>query len=333
MLSRLGITSLFLFAGLEVDVDELKKDRKALSFHLMISFALQIGLAILLSYIFDIGVRVSILLSLGLMTPSTGFILSSLKNYDLDNTQKKWIKAKAISSELMALVIMYMVMQSYSFSAFFWSTAVLVSMILILPVLFRFFLAKIVPYAPDSEVVFLLLIALLCGVITKKIGIYYLVGAFLVGMTAGRFSHFMESKNSDKFLYSVSLFFSFFIPFYFYRAGLTFDLTYMNLKGGFYGLCFLVFLLPIRYFGSLFSIKFFINESFSKNRSVAMPLIPNLIFGLVIASIITNTYANEISGEIVSGLIFYTIVVSILPWVFLNKTPIDEYELLYNKAS
>ena len=107
----------------------------------------------------------------------------------------------------------------------------------------------------------------------------------------------------------------------------------MNLKGGFYGLCFLVFLLPIRYFGSLFSIKFFINESFSKNRSVAMPLIPNLIFGLVIASIITNTYANEISGEIVSGLIFYTIVVSILPWVFLNKTPIDEYELLYNKAS
>jgi len=333
MLSRLGITSLFLFAGLEVDVDELKKDRKALSFHLLTSFALQIGLAVALSYIFDMGIRVSILLALGLMTPSTGFILSSLKAYDLNDVQKKWIKSKAISGELMALVIMYVVLQSQSFTAFMWSTAVLVLMILALPILFKFFLTKIVPYAPDSEVVFLLLIALLCGVITKKIGIYYLVGAFLVGMTAGRFSHFMDSKNSDKFLYSVSLFFSFFIPFYFYRAGLTFDLSSMNMMGVFYGLAFLVVLLPIRYMSSLFSIRFFINESFDKSRTVAMPLVPNLIFGLVIASIITGSYAEQINGELVAGLIVYTLIASVLPWVFLNKAPMAEYELTYDGGS
>lgn len=333
MLSRLGITSLFLFAGLEVDVDELKKDRKALSFHLLTSFALQIGVAIALSFIFDMGLRVSILLALGLMTPSTGFILSSLKSYDLDDIQKKWIKSKAISSELLALVIMYAVLQSQSISGFLWSTAILALMILALPLLFKFFLTKIVPYAPDSEVVFLLLIALLCGVITQKIGIYYLVGAFLVGMTAGRFSHFMGSKNSEKFLYSVSLFFSFFIPFYFYKAGLTFDLSSMNLMGAFYGLCFLLVLLPIRYMSSLFSIRYFIDDNFTKNQMVAMPLVPNLIFGLVIASIITGSYADQINGELVSGLIVYTLVASVLPWVFLNKAPMAEYELTYDGPS
>ena len=329
MLSRLGITSLFLFAGLEVDVDELKKDRKALSFHLLTSLALQLALAVVLSYIFDMGLRVSILLSLGLMTPSTGFILSSLKAYDLTPLQTKWIKSKAISGELLALVIMYVVLQSQSLSAFFVSSLVLILMILALPILFKFFLKRVVPYAPDSEVVFLLLIALLCGVITKKIGIYYLVGAFLVGMTAGRFSHFMASKNSDKFLYSVSLFFSFFIPFYFYRAGLTFDLSSMNMMGVLYGIVFLAALMPIRYMSSLFSIRFFIDQTFEKNRMVAMPLVPNLIFGLVIASIITQSYSDQINGELVTGLIVYTLVASILPWVFLNKAPVSEYELTY----
>ena len=36
MLSRLGITSLFLFAGMEVEIDELKKNATVLSRHLVV---------------------------------------------------------------------------------------------------------------------------------------------------------------------------------------------------------------------------------------------------------------------------------------------------------
>ena len=40
MLSRLGITSLFLFAGLEIEVEELKKDGMALGLHVLQTVAI-----------------------------------------------------------------------------------------------------------------------------------------------------------------------------------------------------------------------------------------------------------------------------------------------------
>jgi len=215
-------------------------------------------------------------------------------------------------------------LQTESWEEFLISTASLIAMILILPVAFKFFLQKVAPFAPDSEVTFLILIALLCGVITTKLGTYYLVGAFIVGMTAGRFKHFIEHEKSQKMLYSVSFFFSFFVPFYFYKAGLTFTVDMFSWEGLGLGFVFLLLILPLRFFSVFSSIWFYMRESWKDRLPIAIPLLPTLIFGLVITTILRERFA--VPNILISGLVVYTLGASILPCFFLERMPPEDYD-------
>lgn len=324
MLSRLGITSLFLFAGMEVELEELRDDAKVLLSHVAKVVALIFIIAYVTHRITDISYRPALVLALGLMTPSTGFILNSLKSLDISQEQERWIRSKAIAKELVAIALLFFVLQTESIEGFAISTSSLIAMILLLPVAFRFFLKIIAPFAPDSEVTFLVLIALLCGVITTKLGTYYLVGAFIVGMTAARFRHFIENENSHKMLYSVSFFFSFFVPFYFYKAGLTFPAEILTWKGFSIGVLFLAVILPLRYFSITSSIWLFLRESWKDKVSIAIPQLPTLIFGLVIATILREKFS--VPEYLVSGLIIYTIGSSVVPWFFLRSLPPESYD-------
>ena len=58
------------------------------------------------------------------------------------------------------------------------------------------------------------------GFTTRKLGAYYLVGAFVVGMVAQRFRENLPTMSSEHTLHAVEVFASFFIPFYFFNAGL-----------------------------------------------------------------------------------------------------------------
>lgn len=324
MLSRLGITSLFLFAGMEVDLDELRDDSSVLLKQIIKLVLIIFVAGAAMTYVFDITYRLALVLALGIMTPSTGFILNSLKNYELTPKQEKWVRSKAIAMELVAIFLLFFILQTESVREFTISTVTLVTMILILPLAFRFFLKVVAPFAPDSEVSFLVLIALLCGVITMKLGTYYLVGAFIVGMTAARFRHFIHHEKSDRMLYSLGLFFSFFVPFYFYRAGLTFPAELFSVEGLIIGATFLVIFLPIRFFSVFSTVWLFMKESWKNRIAIAIPLLPTLIFGLVIASIMREKFGA--SNELVSGLIIYTLGSSIIPWFFMEKTPPDSYD-------
>ncbi|MEZ4872053.1 MAG: cation:proton antiporter [Bdellovibrionales bacterium] len=170
----------------------------------------------------------------------------------------------------------------------------------------------------------MILIALLCGVITTKLGTYYLVGAFIVGMTAGRFKHFIEHEKSQNVLYSVSFFFSFFVPFYFYRAGLTFPTEILSWEGFGVGVVFLLIFLPIRLAEVMSTIWLFIRGNLEDSLTISIPLLPTLIFGLVIATVLREQF--EVSGYLVSGLIVYTIGSSIIPWFFLKKVSPEAYD-------
>jgi Kef-type K+ transport system membrane component KefB len=324
MLSRLGITSLFLFAGMEVDIDDLKEDSTVLTKHLVKIVALTFLSGFLLHYFLKVDFRIGLVLALGLMTPSTGFILNSLKGFHLTPHQERWVRSKAISKELVAIFLLFFTLQTESVENFLVSSGSLILMIIVLPVLFKFFLKAVAPFAPDSEVTFLILIALLCGVITAKLGTYYLVGAFIVGMTAGRFRHFIEHSKSQNMLYSVSLFFTFFVPFYFYRAGLTFSVQSFSMEGLTLGLIFLGVFLPLRFLSVLSSIWFFMKDSWKDRKWISIPLLPTLIFGLVIASILRERL--NAPDYIVTGLMIYTLIASILPWFFLEKSRPEFYD-------
>ncbi len=219
LLASLGIVALFLFAGLEVDLDELRPDARVLVQHLAIWLVTLIATASVATMIFHLPFRPGTLLALAIVTPSTGFILDSLESFGLTSTEKRWTKAKAISAELMALGVMFVTLRSGSFQELSLSLVALVLLVLLLPPVFRWFAVTISPYAPRSEFAFLLMVALVSAYVTRQLGVYYLVGAFVAGVAARQFRDQLPAMSSNRMLAAVEAFASVFIPFYFFKAG------------------------------------------------------------------------------------------------------------------
>ena len=216
LLSTLGIVALFLFAGLDVEVSELRREIPTLAEHLGVRL-LSIGaVAWAATAWLGLDVRPGLLVSLALLTPSTGFILDSLAGWGLSENERFWIRSKAIATELVALAIMFVVLQSTSATRLGLSALALVAMIALLPVIFRWFAQVVVPHAPKSEFGLLMMVAVACALITRQLGVYYLVGAFVVGMAAQRFRIALPSLASARMLGAVEAFASLFIPFYFF---------------------------------------------------------------------------------------------------------------------
>ena len=324
LLSRLGITSLFLFAGMEVKVEELREHKYPLLKHLSIGLVIIFILSFVLQYYFDLNLRMAIIFSLGLLTPSTGFILNSINSYKLSHSQKYWIRSKSISEEMMAVMVLFFAMQSHDLKNLIISIGVLVVLLFGLPIIFKLFIRYIAPYAPQSEVAFLIILALLCGVITKKIGTYYLVGAFIVGIVAGRFKHFMEAKEDKNIFESLSVFFGIFIPFYFYRSGLKLSLDILTKEGIIIGAFLTLYLIPLRYYYTNFTTIHFLGREIYAPWKVSLSLMPTLIFGLVISSILLERY--HVPPSIITGLLIYTIVSSILPAFACETNPPEQYD-------
>ncbi len=100
LLSTIGISSLFLFAGLEIEFNELKQNRRFLLQHILFRTLLLFVVTIVISNFADLGLVGSGIFALALFTPSTGFILENLKNSSLDDDGKKWVRLQAIASEI-----------------------------------------------------------------------------------------------------------------------------------------------------------------------------------------------------------------------------------------
>ncbi len=280
--------------------------------------------AYLLSLWLNIDMRAAIILSIGLFTPSAGFILNSMMAFKFSPHQQKWIRTKSISKEIAAVAILFFTLQSQDMILFFKSIFVILFLIIILPHIFQFFLMVIAPYAPRSEASFLILVAFVTGIITKKMGTYYLVGAFIAGIAAGQFKHFIKSKESNHISSSISVFFSIFIPFYFFNAGAQLNHSYFTYAGLKYGLIFSIVIIPIRVLCTTAGINDFIRD-FKKDRyRLALSIIPNLIFGLVMANILHEHFST--SPDIISSLLFYTIFSSLIPTFVFKKAPPEAFD-------
>jgi len=179
LLATFGIVALFLFAGLDVDLEELRPDARVLVQHLAIWTITLVLLAMAVTGIFSLAPRDSALVALALVTPSTGFILDSLSLFGFSEAEQRWTKSKAIASELLALLVMFLALQSTSLRQLGLSAVALLALIVVLPPLFRWFAARIAPYAPRSEFAFLLMVAVMGASATRRLGVYYLVGAFM----------------------------------------------------------------------------------------------------------------------------------------------------------
>jgi Kef-type K+ transport system membrane component KefB len=324
LLATFGIVALFLFAGLDVDVEELRPDLRVLIQHLVIWIATLAGLAALIASLFQLSPRTSALVALGLVTPSTGFILDSLELFGLSNGEKRWTKSKAIASELLALIVMFVALQSTSARQLTLSTGLLIALIVILPPVFRWFAARIAPYAPRSEFAFLLMVAVVCASATRRLGVYYLVGAFVVGLAARQFRARLPAMSSERMLGAVEAFASFFVPFYFFKAGQGITRDELDGNATLLGLALLVGCVALRLGETALHRWLALREPPRKSLRIGVALLPTLVFTLVVADILRTH--PEVPPHLIGALVLYTTLITIVPGLIL-RLPTVEYDL------
>ncbi len=327
LLATLGIVSLFLFAGLDVELRELREHAAVLLQHVGIQVASLALLAIGLVWQFQLPNQQATLIALALLTPSTGFILDTIDSFGLPEKVRFWIKSKAIATELVALGVLFVTLQSSSARMLGFSSIILVAMLVFVPVVFRVFAVVVMPHAPKSEFAFLLMVAVACGVITHELGVYYLVGAFIVGMSAQRLRKGIPTLASEKMLSSVEAFASLFVPFYFFNAGMELRAGDFSLAALGIGLLFCVVGISMRLVPNWLHHRLVFGEGLRESLLVGAPMLPTLVFTLVIAGILRERFS--IGSHLYGGLVIYAILNSLIPGLLLRmRLPEVEDELL-----
>jgi Kef-type K+ transport system membrane component KefB len=318
LLATLGISGLFLFAGLDVDFDLLLSRKRVLLQHVGLSVLVLPILAYGLVAMAGLPWRPAILVVLALVTPSAGFILDSLSAWPLEDDQRAWVRSKTIATELVSLLVLVFVMQSASLTQFVVGTAGMAALIVVLPLMFRGFATWIAPYAPKSDFAFLLMMAVLAAYGTRKLGAYYLVGAFVVGMVAQRFRERLPSMASEHMLHAVEVFASFFIPFYFFNAGLHLEAGHFSLPALGVGVACLG-ILPVRVGLVALHRRVALEEPLRVGARIGVSLVPTLVFTLVIAELLRDSFG--VTPALFGGLVIYALVNTVLPTILLKVPP------------
>ena len=214
-----------------------------------------------------------------------------------------------------------MALRSGSLREFVISAAAFGAILLLLPWVLRAYGRFIAPFAPNTEFAFLIMVALLTGTLTRVLGTYYLVGAFMVGLVAQRFRASLPSLSSERMLYALKLFAFFFLPFYFFHSGQVFGSLRPSWLGLGIGLGFIVLIVPLRLFLAWLQLRWVLGQDLIHHRDVAIALLPNLVFGVVISGILLETF--HIDPGLYFGLIVYTGIISTLP-SYLLKAPLRD---------
>ncbi len=320
LLSTFGIVAIFLFAGLEVNGQDFRSGAGQVIRHLIVRMVLIGGTVILIDRTFFLGLRPAALVALALLTPSTGFILDTLDGFRLSNEEQFWVKTKAIATEVLALIVLFLVLQSATVGRLGLASLALLTIVVLLPPIFRIFATRIAPYAPKAEFAFLLMIALVTAYATRRLGVYYLVGAFLVGVAARRFRESLPAMASERMLHAVEVFASFFAPFYFFGAGAELQRADLSLLSIGVGVLFFLTAVPVRLGSVALLRRWTMGEGLRASARVGIPMLPTLVFTLVLASILRDTFG--VGDPVIGGLIVYAMLTTLIPgFVFGGPTP------------
>ena len=307
----LGVASLFLLAGLEVDLVEIRRQLPRLAGHLAIRGAFLIAAAWLAMGFLQLTWQPAALLGLGLLTPSTGFILDTLPRSGLTAGEQTEVSINAIAGEITALLVLLILSHADSVQTLAVSTSVLLLLIILTPLFFLTLGKYVVPYAPGSEFSLLLMVGIICAVISNAAGVHVLIGAFVAGLVAGLLKTRMTTLASPGNLHAVRLFASFFVPFYFFHEGLEVPTDALVLKALLYGLTLSVVVLPIRIAINWVQSRYFSKRTPAGAIRVSIALTPTIIFTLVIAGILHTSF--HLDDALYGGLLVYATISTILP--------------------
>ena len=320
LLSTIGISSLFLFAGLEVDPAELRKGFRQLATHLVIRIATLTATAWLAWHFAGLAWQAAALLALALLTPSTGFILDTLERLGLNEEERFWVTSKAIAGELLALAALFFLLQANDALQLAASTSAMIALIVGLPLLFMALGRWVVPHAPGSEFSLLVMVGLVGAFVTFKLGVYYLVGAFIAGLAARLLQVRMPTLASPDNLHALRLFATFFVPFYFFHAGTGISREALSWQALGLGIAITVVVVPLRIAIVWLQRRALFGQRDGSNLRVAVALAPTLVFTLVLANILHARFG--LPDVLFGALILYTVLNTMLPSLILHQ-PFD----------
>ena len=328
LLSALGISSLFLFAGLEVDWRAMRQGVGRLLVHLTIRVAALAATTWLAWRYLDLGWQAAALLALALLTPSTGFILDTLERMGLDAGERFWVTSKAIAGELLALAVLFVALQAGDSAQLGLSSLAMLGLLVGLPLLFLALGRWVLPHAPGSEFSLLVMVGMVAAYVTYRLGVYYLVGAFIAGLTARLLRDRMPKLASHDNIHALRLFATFFVPFYFFHAGTTISREALSWEALLIGLAITAVVLPLRVAVAWLQRRLLFGDSREGAMRVSVALAPTLVFTLVLAQILHARFA--IPGALFGGLVLYTVLNTMLPSLVLKQTfdidPLDASE-------
>ena len=318
LLAALGISTLFLYAGLEVDLASLRGALGPLSVYLLVR-TLSITIVAWLGWRYlDLRWQDATLLALALLTSSTGFIIDSLDRFGLTTEERFWVTNNAISAELLALAIMFVVLKANDPGELARASLALTVTLVALPLALVALGRWIVPYAAGSAFSLLIMVGFAAAFITDAIGVEYLLGAFLAGLVARLLESRVPTLASPDNLHAVKLFSSFFLPFYFFSRGANVPADALSVQALGIGLALTAVLVPLRGFALWVKQRWLGVRDTRSSLRVAAALTPTLIFTLVLATILRERGA--ISDELFGGLLLYAGLNTLLPSFMLRAS-------------
>jgi len=317
LFAALGISTLFLYAGLEVDLATLRRAIGPLSVYLSMRVLSIVAVAWLGAYYLGLQWQDATLLALALLTSSTGFIIDSLDRFGLDQEERFWVTNNAISAELRALAVMFVVLKAGAPGELALGTLALLATLVALPLVLLALGRWIIPYAQGSAFSLLVMVGFAAAFVTDALGVEYLLGAFLAGLVARLLEGRVPQLASAGNLHAVKLFSSFFLPFYFFSRGANVPPDAVSWQALGIGVALTAVLVPLRGLALWVKQRWLGVRDTRGSLRVAAALTPTLIFTLVLATMLHARGA--ISGEWFGGLLLYAGLNTLLPSFVLRS--------------
>lgn len=312
-LAHFGLLGIMFFAGFEVDGTMVKKHwKKSLVIGLTSYFVPFIAILIAAQYFFSLSLTTSLLLAIGLSTTSLALVYAELREQKLLNEQSRQILlSSATIIDVMSMLSLILVFEGMSI------TSVLLLMFLfpalfVLPYLGKWVFDRYVQKNIEFKIRFVFLLLAALTIISEGIGIHAALLAFLTGFMFS--SLIVDYKELEDKLHAIV--FGFMAPLFFFQAGLSMNLSFLNIET--IQIIILLGLIAFggRYLTSYTTVRFILGPSVQRLAGLIFNL--RLSFGIIIASF--GLKENLLTPSMYAAIVSIIILASICSTIFTKIT-------------
>ncbi len=331
ILSTVGIISIFLHAGLDVELRAFRASWRETLESLLLVICLTAGIGYALFSFLGASATVSTLLATALVIPSASIILHGIASYGLQQEDAKWVKLTTITLEVSGLLAVFVLLNLHDLRTFYVGLAALIGAITFTPLIFRLLHSLVFVHTKGAEFPAVFLLALLAGYLTETIGVHYMFGSFFVGvilmwsierarrLEIGGIPLLEEqeglraefNKEKEGLLNTVGQFTRLFGPFFFFNVGLTLPGEAFSFGAAGLGAGAFVIVTLLRVMLSAVHRKIHHKEAWDNAVTMALLLSPTLVFTLVLAQLMLD--AGFITPILYGALVTYGLLSLLVP--------------------